>query len=221
MRRSWNFINEPAGGGRRFADALGCISTEEYVSAMLAVHEGLLQGRDAQIVAQRVKVHPQTGEELQDHREPGDYLTTGYEFSVGDEQALIERVANFEGEQAAADAAGALSVGAGRTFCETSVQVKCLLDRIGGQAIFRPYVAQDVVVGVLCHYEHLVRGADREPDADLDDPPGLPGAESEPGPSSEPPEEESDAPEDSFGAPEQPAEDASDTPAPEEVTAEV
>lgn len=215
MKRGWNFVNEPAGGGQRFAEALGCISTEEYVGAIVAVHEALRAGEEARIVAQRVKVDPQSGEPLEDPREPGDYIVTGYEFTVGAEQALIERYPREEGEQAALDLAGALGVNAGRAFCETALQTKAIFDRIGGQAIFRPYFKQGVVIGVVCHYEHLVRGQEREPDASLDDPPGLPGAESESGPSTEEPTatSEQESGDDSFGAPDEPAQDSSDTPA--------
>ena len=144
---------------------------------MLAIVGGTDSGYEARITANRVKIDPSTGEPLEDHTQPGDYLTVGYSFRIDHdgEQARewsIERASNYEGEQAAADLAAGLALHADREFCETMVQVKCALDRFGGQVFIRPYIAAETqqVAGYVCQYEHLVRGAAAEPDSQAEAP---------------------------------------------------
>lgn len=176
MRRAWNHVLGPPGAGQRFAQALGCISTQPFVSSVIAINAGLLEGLDTKMVADRVKVDAE-GNKLEDHTAPGDYLTVGYRFAVGEQEWEIERAQEWEGEQAATDYADALAVTADREFCESMAHLKSALDRFGGQCFIKPYLREGQTVGLSYHYEHLVRGQIQEPDAEL--PPPEPPEEAE------------------------------------------
>lgn len=202
MKRAWNWERGLNGSGMRFAEALGCISTEEYLQSVINLAGALDRGHEVRITAVRVKVDPSTGEPLDDHQMPGDYITVGYRFSTElDEKTgenwAIDRASNYEGEQAAADLAHALGLHTDREFCETMVQVKTALDRFGGQAFVRSYVSQELevpqVVGYACQYEHLVRGAGAEPDSQA---PAQPDPEPDPEPAESDPSAERDEIED-------------------------
>jgi hypothetical protein len=168
MKRAWNQVRGPAGTGSRHADALAGIATEGYVGTILGVKEALDVGAEATITALRIKLDAE-GNALEgdDVNKPGDYLTVGYRFEIGGDEGEtyeLEREPNYEGEQAADDYAGALAQRADRDFCEAMVQIKCILDRIGGRTLIRPFIAGEMVVGYGYYYEHIAKDQPREPD---------------------------------------------------------
>lgn len=166
------------GGGGRFCQALALLSGEDFVESTLAVYQGVLDGREAWITAKRQKFNPQ-GEPLEDYTEAGDYLTTGYRFSIAEDSWEFDRVEPFEGAQGSLDYGGALAANADRDYCETMVQIKCALDRFGGEALLKPVIQGEQVVGVAAYYQHLARGAQSEPDSETDTQPHTPEQEHE------------------------------------------
>lgn len=183
MRRDWNHLLGPQGSGQRFAQALGCVSTQSYVQSVIAIQAGLLEGQTGQLIADRAKVDA-AGNELDDHKKPGDYVTIGYRFAVGEEEWQIERGYTFEGERAAEDYSDALGLAGDRGFCEAMLQAKAALDRFGGQLFVKPVAQNGEIVGLVYRYEHLVRGQIPEPDAEP-----LPDPGAEPMPEAETPEQ--------------------------------
>jgi hypothetical protein len=161
IERQWNWARDANGGGVRFAQALGLTSNEEFVRSVLGLAGAVEHGHDAWIIALRTKFDAASGNELDDYSQPGDWETIGYRFSFGEgeEQQTweVDRDRTFEGESAATDLAHALAFHTDREFCESMAQIKALLDRIGGQAFIRPFIQNEEVVGIACHYEHLVR----------------------------------------------------------------
>lgn len=170
MRRAWNWERETPGTGMRFAQALGCISTQEYVLAVLKLAgDTNSRGAACRIIANRVKLDPTTGEPLTDHKETGDYKTVGYRFEIGEESWNVDRFEQDEGEQIADDYSHALGIHTDRGFCEAMVQIKTILDRLGGQVFIQPYAKDGDVVAYACEYQHLVRDTPREPDSGMED----------------------------------------------------
>lgn len=161
MKRAWSHPIGHPGTGTRFSQALGCMSTETYVSSILDVHVLACQGIEVRITANRIKVHPVTGEKLEDYRETGDYIVTDYAFEPnveGDETSwFVEREPNEEGEQSAADYATALGFRADRDFCEAMVHLKSAFDCFGGRGFIKPIVTEGQVVGIAYEYQHLVK----------------------------------------------------------------
>ena len=179
MKRSWNSIcgEEGTEGAQAKATALGCLSDESFVRSVIACLEAVNVGASVRVTAERPKVDPATGDPLEDHTEPGDYVTVAYGFRIdgetNGENWDVEREPAAEGDRRALGFSAALSTIADEEFCESMVQCKCALDRFGGQVFVKPYVRAESVVGYLFHYEHLVRDSG-EPDADLETPPELP-----------------------------------------------
>lgn len=176
MKRAWSHALDHPGTGARFAQAIGCISTEPFVSSLLDLHHLVLTGAEVRITAERVKLDAVTGEPLEDHTQPGDYITSSYVFEPNidapDAGWFVQREPNEEGEQAAADYATALGMKADRGFCEAMVQMKCSLDRFGGRCYIKPVIHEQRVMGIAYEYQHLVK----------EDPPRTPPAEPSPQP---------------------------------------
>lgn len=151
----------------------------------------------------RRKYDPLTGDDVTDSEDAaGEFVTTGYVFEVADERVELEREPDYEGTPAAHGFGTALASIAEPEFIQSLVQVKCLIDRIGGQAFFKAYLREGEFAGTLVHYEHLVKDH-AEPSASLSDPILLNGTgpHREVTPSAAPPVE--------------PDQEAADSPAPE------
>lgn len=209
MERDWSQVIGPPGAGARFAEALGCLSTHDYVTSVLESHDYLMRGIGVTISANRIKLHPVTGDVLEDHRETGDYITNAYvfEFDTGSEEGdyFVERLPEQEGEQIAADYAHALGLKADREFCESMAQLKGAFDRFGGFCEIAPVVLDERIVGLEYHYKHLVKERRKK------------APEAEPGPQPDdatPPPTASEE-----QAPEDQGEDAADSPDPASETA--
>lgn len=182
MHRSWNFLLGRQGSGRRHGQALACISTESYIESVVVAFEGMTVGNEVAITAERAKFDAQ-GQEI-GRDAVGEFATIAYTFTLGDQEWRIEREPSFEGERSAEDMADALGLLTDRSFCESMVQAKCLLDRIGGQLRVVGHMHEGQLAGVVCHYYHVPKGQDdheaESPALRLAEPePGTPEAEHE------------------------------------------
>lgn len=160
MRRQWNTIlTPPDEGAEPVAGALALTSSRDWMQMCIDVFDALVGGDPAYIGVERFKIDPVTGERVESRESAGNFVTLGYNVTIGEgEPFRLDR--EGEGSPEAAGFAAALAAVASPGFIVSMHQVKSALDLFGGDIHFLPYVddRSGQVLAVAYHYEYVPAG---------------------------------------------------------------
>jgi hypothetical protein len=174
LKRQWNALAFPTDvdDGEVPASALASVAEPRFLQG---VQEGLADtranGSKLWVSAHRPKLDADGNDITGQQGAAGQFRIASYEFTTAENSWTVDATPEIVGVGASHMLALELAMTFGAEAVRSLLNIKVILDAIGGQVLVSPYVREETVVGLIFHWEHISKvGRGQEPDAKIDDP---------------------------------------------------
>ena len=174
MKRAWNvplFASELA-DDQEAERALAAVAEPRFIEAtQRGLAEATANGQKVCIATYRGKYDADGQEVTGEEEAVGEFHTDAYEFKTAESSERVERRPELEGTGAAQMLALEIALDLSPDVLRAILNVKVILDTLGGQVWIAPHVREGEVIGYAFVWDHvskLMRG--KEPDANIAEP---------------------------------------------------
>ncbi len=173
IRRDWNdpLFSSELDDDEEAAQRLASVAEPAFLAAVKsAISLAQHNGEKVCIATHRGK-YDADGQRVDGSDGAGKFRTDGYEVATADETVTVERAPELEGVTVSHMLALELALDLTPDILRSILDIKVILDRLGGQVWIAPYVHEEQVVGFAFLWDHISRlGRGKEPDANISEP---------------------------------------------------
>ncbi len=174
MKRDWSvpLFDSDFADDEEAARALAAIAEPRFIEAVQRTLVAATQNGDKLCIATHRAKYDADGQDVTgDEEAVGEFRTAAYEFTTAGGSETVERRPELQGAGASQMLALEIALDLSPDVLRSILDLKVILDRLGGQAWVAPHVREEQVIGFAFVWDHISKlGRGKEPDSNISEP---------------------------------------------------